>query len=98
MPFAQEMSIVNCVATFVIIGIGHLGLKKVLQKQGSDMIFVLTDAWRQSRYVVPYSNKEEVRKDGEDEELDRFERAMLEYERNLEKRLAWAASSEQRHL
>lgn len=73
-----KMSIVNCVATFVIIGIG------------SDMIFVLTDAWRQSAFILPHSNQEEVRKDGEEEEeLDRFERAMRSYERNLEKRLAW---------
>jgi len=77
-----KMSIVNCVATFVIIGIG------------SDMIFVLTDAWRQSGRILPHSNKEEVHKDGEDEEeLDRFERAIRAHDRNLELRLIWVYSN-----
>ena len=31
---------------------------------GSDMIFVLTDAWRQSAFILPHSNQEEVRKVG----------------------------------
>ena len=28
------------------------------------MIFVLTDAWRQSAFILPHSNQEEVRKVG----------------------------------
>lgn len=32
------------------------------QRWGSDMIFVLTDAWRQSGRILPHSNKEEVHK------------------------------------
>ena len=75
----QKMSIVNCVATFVIIGIGlelrctwpllqenlRLGewpIPSLGSQPGSDMIFVLTDAWRQSGRILPHSNKEEVHK------------------------------------
>lgn len=74
-----EMSIVNCVSTFVIIGIG------------SDMIFVLTDAWRQSARVVLLEDLKT--EEPEEEEEDKFDRACRAHERYLQKRLAWVYSN-----
>lgn len=71
-----KISIVNCVSTFVIIGVG------------SDLVFLLTDAWRQSasRATVP---EEEFENPPDDSELDHYERSVLAHQRHLYRRIAW---------
>eukprot|EP00930_Biecheleria_cincta_P033892 TRINITY_DN2345_c1_g1_i1.p1 TRINITY_DN2345_c1_g1~~TRINITY_DN2345_c1_g1_i1.p1 ORF type:complete len:1503 (+),score=257.19 TRINITY_DN2345_c1_g1_i1:364-4509(+) len=73
-----DMSIVNCVATFVIIGVG------------SDLVFVVTDGWRQSvsKDVVTEFRKS-VSRIAEATQEERIEAETRTHEREMYLRMVW---------
>lgn len=73
-----DMSIVNCVATFVIIGVG------------SDLVFVITDGWRQSASKeVVTEFRRTVSPNHEATQDEKAELQIAAHEREMHLRLVW---------